>query len=1518
VQSQDSLGNPTNPASAETLALASSSSGGTFYSDSTCTTAITATSIATTTNLATFFYKDTKAGSPAITVTGSGAFSATVTQTETVNLAAASKLAFSQQPSTTTAGQAIAPAVTVQVQDQFGNVVTTDTSNVSITISAGGAFSSASTTTVAAVAGVATFSNLVPTKAGTFTLSASDGTLTGATSSNFSVTTTAASKLVFTTAVQTLTAGVCSTAITVQSQDSLGNPTNPASAETLALASSSSGGTFYSDSTCTTAITATSIATTTNLATFFYKDTKAGSPAITVTGSGAFSATVTQTETVSAGTATHFAVTAPTAATAGTAFNYTVTAQDQFNNTVTLYSGTVHFTSSDTLAVLPGDSAFIDTNGTRTFQATLKTAGSQTITATDTVTAAITGTSNAIAVSAAAATHFAVTAPTTAMAGASFNYTVTAEDALNNTVTSYTGTVHFTSSDPLAVLPANSTLTNGTGTFPATLKTLGSQTITATDTVTATITGTSNAITVSAAAATHFAVTAPTTATAGASFNYTVTAEDQFNNTVTTYAGTVHFSSSDPLAVLPGNFPFSGGTGTFAATLKTVGSQTITAADTTTATITGTSNAITVSAAAATSLTVAGFPNPTTAGVPGSFAVSGHDAFNNIATGYRGTVHFTSSDGSATLPADYAFTATDSGMHIFSATLNTVGSQTITATDMVNATITGTSNAITVNASGSPTVTLSATSLNYASQPVGTPSTTQPVTVANTSPTLALTNLNITATGDFGQTNNCGTGLAAQSSCMIMVTFTPTATGTRTGTIMISDNAAGSPQMVSLTGIGINAPAITLLPGSLVFSSRLVGSSSPAQTVSMSNSGNATLNIASIAITGANAGDFSQSNTCGQTLAPSASCTISVIFKPTASGQRTAGVAITSDARGSVPVVTLSGTGLAVGLDLSTSLLIFDNQTVSTTSAPQTVTLSNSGATAAAITSITATGDYAQTNNCGSSLAASSNCAIHVTFTPTGTGTRTGSISIVSGDSSTPLMVNLTGTGVVVTLSLSPASLTFNDQKVGTSSQAQSIALMDTGGAPLAISSIVPSGDFLETDNCGNGVAAGATCSINVTFLPTATGMRTGSITITSNAQGSPHTVRLTGNGISRGPAVSLTCASGGAAASTCTIVTFPAQPVTTTSGAQVVTLTNSGNDTLNITGVMATGEFTASTCPATLAASASCSINVTFKPISTGTRLGSLVIADNAGDSPQSVSLMGTGTPFGPAISLSATALPFGNQFVGSTSSKQSVTVTNTGSAMVTLTSIKASGDFAETDTCANGIPAKTVDTPNNFCTISVTFSPTATGARAGAITISDNAPASPQAVTMSGEGTDVIISVAPGGSTSATVSAGQSAAFSLLLSPSGGFSDTVTVSCGGTIPAGTCLPSSSSLTVNAPVMVTMTVTTTAPSHSTILPVRGLSPRNFGPLRAILQMLLLLVAFLLFSIAALRRRRSWIVVTASLFIFAFMSGCAGGSTNPGVVGPTVGTPSNTYTVTVVVTTTSGATRTMPLTVIVH
>ncbi len=189
--------------------------------------------------------------------------------------------------------------------------------------------------------------------------------------------------------------------------------------------------------------------------------------------------------------ATHFSVSAPASATAGTAFQITVTALDAANDVATSYSGTVHFTSTDAQAVLPANSML--TNGNGTFSATLKIGGGQTITATDTVTASITGTSNSINVT---ASHFSVSAPASASVGMAFNFTVTALDAANNVATSYSGTVHFTSTDAQAVLPANSMLTNGNGTFSATLNTAGGQKITATDTVVASITGTSNAITV--------------------------------------------------------------------------------------------------------------------------------------------------------------------------------------------------------------------------------------------------------------------------------------------------------------------------------------------------------------------------------------------------------------------------------------------------------------------------------------------------------------------------------------------------------------------------------------------------------------------------------------------------------------------------------------------------------------------------------------------------------------------------------------------------------------------------------------------------------------------------------------------------------------------------------------------------------------------------------------------------------------------------------------------------------------
>jgi hypothetical protein len=291
--------------------------------------------------------------------------------------------------------------------------------------------------------------------------------------------------------------------------------------------------------------------------------------------------------------AVHFAVSAPSSASAGTAFSFTVSALNEANNTVTSFADTIHFTSTDAAASLPADAVL--TNGTGTFSATLNTAGSQTISATDISNNSITGTANAIGVSSAAAVHFAISAPASAGAGSAFSFTVTALNPSNAAVTTFGDTVHFTSSDGSASLPADATLSNGTGTFSATLHTAGNQTITVTDTTNASFTGTSSTIAVSPAAATHFSVSAPATATAGTAFNFTVTALDPFNNTATAFSDSTHFTSTDGSASLPADATLTSGTGTFAATLHTTGNQTITATDTAIASVTGTSSTVAVS-----------------------------------------------------------------------------------------------------------------------------------------------------------------------------------------------------------------------------------------------------------------------------------------------------------------------------------------------------------------------------------------------------------------------------------------------------------------------------------------------------------------------------------------------------------------------------------------------------------------------------------------------------------------------------------------------------------------------------------------------------------------------------------------------------------------------------------------------------------------------------------------------------------------------------------------------------------
>ena len=205
-----------------------------------------------------------------------------------------------------------------------------------------------------------------------------------------------------------------------------------------------------------------------------------------------------------------------------------------------------------------------------------------------------------------------------------------------------------------------------------------------------------------------------------------------------------------------------------------------------------------------------------------------------------------------------------------------------------------------------PIVTLSSTSLTFGKQVVGTTTSyALKSTLTNTGDSnLTLNGLSVT--GDFSKSSTCTSTLAPGASCIISAKFTPTASGTRTGTLSITDDAPGSPQMISLTGTGT---VVSLSPSTLNFGSVKVGTSSSTQTITLTNVGTVTLNLTRNVIQGPNKGDFSKTSTCGMSVAAGGNCTITVTFTPTATGARSAAETLTDDGGGSPQSVPMSGTG---------------------------------------------------------------------------------------------------------------------------------------------------------------------------------------------------------------------------------------------------------------------------------------------------------------------------------------------------------------------------------------------------------------------------------------------------------------------------------------------------------------------------------------------------------------------------------------------------------------------------------
>ncbi len=385
----------------------------------------------------------------------------------------------------------------------------------------------------------------------------------------------------------------------------------------------------------------------------------------------------TGTFTYTAPAATMFKVsTTGSSFAAGTPINLTVAAFDNSNDPAIGYTGTVHFSTTDPGlgVILPPDYSFVPSdNGVHVFSAgvTLVTTGIQTVTVVDTVTSSIAGTLN-LTVSAGAATHFGITAaPSVIQAGTPFGIVVSALDAFGNIATSYLGTVHFSSSDPQASFQGDSTLTNGIGVFGVLLKTAGSQTLTATDTVTSGISGMSNLIQVNGLGIDSFAVLAPPSAITGNAVVFTVIAEDSFGNTVTGYSGTVHFASSDPAADLPHDSTLTNGIGVFSATLNTPGNDTLTASDTLTTSISGVSSTIVTRGLIVTSFTPTPsgfqvvFNKPVDASEVSLYASSGVLGVDDVLlagpgmppTSFHGSLIFDATDTTATFVKTSTFSA---------------------------------------------------------------------------------------------------------------------------------------------------------------------------------------------------------------------------------------------------------------------------------------------------------------------------------------------------------------------------------------------------------------------------------------------------------------------------------------------------------------------------------------------------------------------------------------------------------------------------------------------------------------------------------------------------------------------------------------------------------------------------------------------------------------------------------------------------------------------------------------------
>ncbi|MGD0443264.1 MAG: choice-of-anchor D domain-containing protein [Edaphobacter sp.] len=599
-----------------------------------------------------------------------------------------------------------------------------------------------------------------------------------------------------------------------------------------------------------------------------------------------------------------------------------------------------------------------------------------------------------------------------------------------------------------------------------------------------------------------------------------------------------------------------------------------------------------------------------------------------------------------------------------------------------------------------------------------------------------------------------------------------------------------------------------------------------------------------------------------------------------------------------IPLLT-AATAALPSISLNPTGLTFSTQPVATESAAQTITVTNTGSASLTVSLIATTGDFSETDTCTvAPIAVNQTCAVQVQFLPTATGVRNGVLTVygnVSGGQTTATLSGVGGAGAAVVLT--PLALTFPSTTINSTSAAQNITISNTGGTTVALQtpSVAGSDFMISVNTCGTSLGPGVGCTVSIVFAPTASGTRSGTFTITDDS--GTQTASLSGIGTS--PATD---------ALSPLALTFGPQQITTTSGAQQITLTNSGDVALTLIAAQITsGDFTVvNACGNSLNAHSNCSINVAFAPKNVGVISGVLSVTDQYRT--QTVTLSGTGLA-PPGVSLSPfSTVAFAATGVGLTAAAQTVTLTNNGGVPLLVQGVAITGDFVivpGSNVCGGSIAV------NAACTLQVAFAPVAGGPRSGTLTVTDNAPNSPQTLSLTGTGVDFALN--PNGGTSLTIANGQNAVYPLLLSSAANVPGTATFTCSGAPANSTCNVTPASVALGNTTTVSVTVLTGVTSAASLPQRRTIRPEMFWAA----------VVFPLGFVTVRSRRRSFLAGSVLLGCLVAATGCGGGRAIPLESGsnpnptPIPVTPAGTYSI-VASATSAGLTRSVTLTLVVQ